>query len=153
MSVAEKLKNLEEDRQNIAKDHLQATLTEIFTEYPEINIISWGQKDSEYDDEGMYPGVNGPVFNYDFFDEVNKDNWNNLEMEIIQGYGSYRKSDTDGWEKIFKAPNAERKLMSALNDIGSELLVKIFDDADEYIVSAERKDDGTFKIYKESIRY
>lgn len=151
MSLKEQLKNLEQDRHKLAKDHIVATLTEIFREFPNINIISWGQKSSEYNDEGMYTGIHGPVFNHDFTEGGDGPAWDSLEMEIIQGYGDYRRNDTDGWDKILEAPTASEKLMGALNEIGEDLLVDIFD-ADEYILSAVREGDR-FKIYQESVRY
>lgn len=135
MNLISELETLNQARLRLAKMALHQVLTEVFEENPDINIISWGQKNSEYNDEGMYPGIQGPVFNYNFSD---KRDWDDLEWDIIMGYG-YRRKDHEGWSGILERPQAAKKLKEMLEGIGEDLMVAIMGNEDEYIISANRQ--------------
>lgn len=94
---------------------------------PGIDCVSWSQKSSEYDDEGMYPGVWGPVIN-DPFSADDGGEW-------AYGYGS-----------VLTDPRCE-SLKKVLEAIGSDILSNIF--GDEYAVDATYGNDGRIRFHAE----
>lgn len=81
--------------------------------------VSWAQKGSEYNDEGMHPGVFGPVLNHPYCEL--EDRWDDeIWYDVL--YGGHRVD-----------PKLEA-LKSILNDVGDEILSDIF--GDECVVDA-----------------
>lgn len=53
------------DYRKLVKEAINAEVGKLLKQ-PGIDVVSWAQKSSEYNDEGMYPGVAGPVINSPF---------------------------------------------------------------------------------------
>lgn len=117
-----------------AKSEIGAELTRLFAN-PSITSIQWAQKASEYNDEGMYPGVFGPVKNQPGFDEEPWPSW-------IDGYGY----DTPGW-----AYDGMDDLKKVLNLLGEDILSEIF--GDECRIMAVRDTGKGYKLVTEYQSY
>lgn len=131
--------NAESTLRKQSKAALQETLTEVFKN-PAIRDVNWGAKEGEYDDEGMIPGVHGPVFNLldedgDPIDEHISYNLNLTGYESTSVFGQFA---TEG-----------RLLKELLTDIGGGVLTELF--GEEHIVTAERDESRTtgFRITTE----
>lgn len=98
-----------------SKSSIKEELERLFHEDPTINAIQWSQKDSEYDDEGMYPGVFGPYFVMDSDDED------------ANGYGRFPR-ELYGYDSSPIPPELQ-KLQEILSCLGSEILSSLFGDA------------------------
>lgn len=126
--MLDELATLEKARLSLAKDILNRALTEVFTN-PEIKFVGWGEKFSEYDDEGMYPGISGPFFNVDYHSVKREDeSWNTIH-ECLFGSG----------EETFLSEYSNLKKI--LEGIDTPLLCQIVGD-DDYVVVAKRTNKG-----------
>lgn len=120
---------------SIAKEAINESVKQLLM-YPDVRYVSFAQKGSEYNDEGMYPGVFGPAINEPFsvFDgeEGNDDRWDSWIYE-------YRPD----------VPNDPRlrDLYDILNGIGEEILSSIF--GDECAVDFYIDNKGSFKYTSE----
>lgn len=120
----------------VAKVELGALLAGIFAQ-PGVRDVAWGQKHSDYDDEGMYGGIMGPAINQ-FSDEDG-----NIELD-------------DWWDALYNerfdgfVPEANR-LSGLLNTIGPEVLCEIVGDDEHVVVAYE--EDGVIKFFAESVGY
>lgn len=115
---------LDKARQEIRDDIKEVISQEcarIFIANPEITSIGWGMKTSEYNDEGMYPGINGPAINVDLDDDSDKD--------LMMGYDYGYKGD--------KLSPVTDTLKAILEEAGADILCEVWDD--EYIVVAKPK--------------
>lgn len=117
------LENLQQARREIdnanrlLKDEAEKTIRDelerIFIANPTFKTIDWAQKHSEYNDEGMYEGVFGPVANEISAEEQrNDDDW----PDWLYGYGGT------------KVVDELKELHSILNAVGEEVLSDIFGD-------------------------
>ena len=132
-----------------SKRALTDVLSAVFSN-PEVTDVAWGQKTSEYNDEGMYPGIMGPVIN---------------EFSIVNDEtGEVEETDLDDWwsklydgyppRTTYKFPVERAKVAAILEAIGPEILCEIVGD-DEHVVIAERdnrRSDG-FTLWSEDVRY
>ena len=50
---------------DLTKDVIRAEIISLFETYSTMKNIVWAQKNSEYNDEGLYPGITGPYFDID----------------------------------------------------------------------------------------
>lgn len=127
------------DRVNdAAKAALHDVLTDAFSN-PEVHEISWGQKNSEYNDEGMYPGVHGPYVSGKEDEEMD---WEHPAYRWVLGFEYGNKNPT---EPAFR--EEEQSVKAVLEAIGEEVLCDVLG-YDEYVVSAYRSGDG-FKLTQE----
>jgi hypothetical protein len=112
-----------------AKSVLKGVVEKIFDENPDIQTIAWAQKASEYNDEGMYPGLFGPVAN----PEPDEDG-------DYRGYGY-----SSNWlypsynDKFVVAPQL-KELDETLQAIGEDELSQIF--GDEHSVTVTNTENG-----------
>lgn len=139
MTIAEDLKALDKQRLDLAKKALNDTLSEVFKNH-DIESISWGQKYTEYNDEGMYEGISGPVVNVTIDPDENSWEWQ---------------------DKICYHPDPipsgcaqqVRMLKDVLEAIGAKTLCDIVG-GDEYVVTATReKPVYSFKLTAENAGY
>lgn len=114
---------------------LKQALTEVFSN-PSIETVAWAQKHSEYNDEGLYPGITGPVINVVDADDPTADLWD------WAGYGDSSPGEF---------PEEQRLVKSVLDKIGEETICEIVGD-DDNIVVASRQGDG-FTIFAEYAGY
>lgn len=112
---------------------LGATLAGLFESNPDLENIVWGHKYSEYNDEGMYPGITGPKANADLGDELHV--WDVLDD--MGAWGST--SDPAG-----KFDKEVRVLSTLLNKLGEENLAEIIG-GDEALIIVERTEDGSIQ--------
>lgn len=105
---------------SLAKQSIRDAVQAVFDNYPDVETVAWAQKHSEYNDEGMYPGLFGPVINAERDDDGS------------YGYDSFV-YDYHG-TKIDDRLGALHQVLEA---IGTEELSDIF--GDEYSVTAERE--------------
>ena len=143
MTLTADIKALEEARKLV--DGAEATLRDSakgviktaigqLLEQDDIGAIAWGCKSSEYNDEGMYPGVHGPIVL-----EKDEDEWDEiLYNHDLQGY-SYPESPTD--PRLLE-------LKKALNLIGEDILCEIFGD-EHVVVASIDKSFGTLRFESE----
>jgi hypothetical protein len=123
LNIADELKALDNQRIDLAKRALNDALSEVFKNHS-IKSISWAQKYTEYNDEGMYEGVSGPVVNVD-----------------LEGLERYEWQD-----KICYHPDPlpagcakeVKMLQEVLRAIGPRTLCDIIGD-DEYVITATRE--------------
>lgn len=80
--------------------------------------VSWAQKSSEYNDEGMYPGVFGPVLDHPY--HTLEDRWEDEKWYDVL-YGS-------------ESDSKAQALKDILENVGDEILSDIF--GDECVVDA-----------------
>lgn len=104
-----------------AREAVNDALKELFADET-VQTVRWAQKSSEYNDEGMYPGVAGPVVN--FAGEDYGDHW-----EWLAGYNYSGPED-----------NKAKNLKAVLELIGEEILSDVF--GEENIVTVSRVDGG-----------
>lgn len=118
-----------------AQGVLDENFTLIFKNNPTIQSISFGVKSSEYNDEGMYPGIAGPVVS------ENEDGDSGLD--------DYESRD---WLYDYNASVEPRVqgLKATLDLIGEDILTQIY--GDEYVVTASRKVDG-FRVTTDYASY
>ncbi len=116
--------NLVGSAQRLLKD----TLESVF-ENSEVLNIAWAQRYSEYDDEGLYPGICGPIVNAFDEDEIvnlhRTDIWDKLPM-----YGN--SVSTIGFDREV------RIMKNTLDAIGAETLCA-FVGGDENMVVVTRE--------------
>lgn len=110
-----------------AKEAIREGLDVIFAD-PKVSIVAFAQKASEYNDEGMYPGVYGPQVLEDNanVDQLMDDRWENFED--LLGYGS------------FTAEPRAKLLETALNSVGETVLSDLF--GDECLVFVTKGETG-----------
>lgn len=106
---------------SVAKTAIREECEKIFA-LPGITSVSWAQKSSEYNDEGMYEGVYGPVLNrpYDPTDDeagADDDRWERWYDVLYPGYGSSSATD-----------HRLKPLADILNGLGQVILSDIFGD-------------------------
>lgn len=103
----------QKDIRTLAKTTIESIVKELFVKHSDLETISWAQKSSEYNDEGMSTGIVGPVSNVE-------DDGNNYP-EWVYAYNSTVESRLS-------------TLSKALELIGVDILADIY--GDEYIVNA-----------------
>lgn len=113
---------------NKAKDAVREGLDEVFAD-PSVKVVIFAQKSSEYNDEGMYPGVFGPEVRTEDVnvDQLIDDRWDEF-YDLLYGYGN---SAADP-----RAP----KLKAALEAVGQEVLSDLF--GNECLVFVTKGDKG-----------
>ena len=127
---------IEEAKQELsgeAKSVLRDEVYRILTENEDIKNVAWGHKSSEYNDQGMYPGVAGPIIN---------------SVEDLNDYNSYE------WLWSYKPePTDERlkDLETILNALGEEILTDIF--GDEQCVIAKVNAKGSVDFISDYVGY
>lgn len=119
------------------KKALREVLTSSF-ENPEIQTIAWAQKYSEYDDEGLYPGITGPVINVVDGDDP---------MEGVWGW-TYGGGDANGF------PEEYGNVKNMLDAVGEETICNIVGDDNNIVVAIrdERRDVG-YSLFTEYAGY
>lgn len=139
VNIADELKALDKQRLDLAKKALNDTLSEVFKNHS-IESISWGQKYTAYNDEGMYEGVSGPVINVEIDPNGDRMEW----QDAICYHPDPTPPDCIHQVKILK---------NVLDAIGSKTLCDIVGD-DEYVVTATReKPVYSFKLTAEYAGY
>lgn len=104
--------------QHNAKQVLNDVVLAVFRRDSEITSVSWAQKSSEYNDEGMYHGVFGPAINQPY--DGSGSSWYDL-----------------GWTTSYvPVPTELRGVEEVLKALGVDILAQIF--GDEAIVNARR---------------
>lgn len=103
--------------QTKGKQTLLAVVDEIFNAHPDIHDISWASKSSEYDDQGMYPGIAGPVANED-------ENYNDGYPEWLYDYR-------------FQQDPRLAPLKQTLDLLGEDVLSELFGDEEQVTVRRE----------------
>ncbi len=138
-NIAAELKALDNQRMNLAKKALNDTLAEVFKNL-KIESISWGQKCTEYNDEGMYEGVSGPVVNVSLGEDESSFEW----QDKICYHPDPAPEGT---------ANEIKMLKEVLIAIGAPTLCDIIG-GDEYVITATReKPVYSFKLTAESAGY
>lgn len=136
VNLAEQLKSLDQERLELSRTALTEQLKQTFKNL-DIHTVSWGQKTTPYNDEGMYDGVSGPVFNLP----------EDLEEHERLDQICYHSPPQPEFKKEWDA------LHGVLEAIGAETLCRIEGD-DEYIVTATReKPVYDFKLTSEYCGY
>lgn len=134
--IKEARKSLDEANEILKKESknaLREAISKVFDDNPNAQGIGWAQKDSEYNDEGMYPGVFGPAFTD--LDPLQENSFRDLWHSAPWVYGDGGKTDPRLIE-----------LEEVLAALGSQVLSELF--GDENIVIARRSDKG-FTIHTE----
>lgn len=98
----------------------------LFAIYPDIQCIEWAQKYSEYNDEGMYPGVYGPVVDQTY-DEDESFYW----------------PDWLGWGGKGLSDSRLTDLHNILHSAGADVLSDLY--GDEHRVTIKRDDTNNFR--------
>lgn len=84
--------------------------------------VAWAAKSSEYNDEGMYPGISGPYLN----------------VGVVDGVFDWDRMMDDRWEILMDNGTSNEPVLSELTEIlnliGEEILSDIF--GDEHLVVA-----------------
>ena len=120
------------------KQALGEALDNLFAGNSSVEVVVWGQKNGEYDDEGLYPGIMGP---------------NSITSAEYERLGDY-----ELWEVVYDRsgtgiPPALKPLSVVLEQLGSELLADIVG-GDEHYVIAQRDTDGDgFSLHSEHAEY
>lgn len=102
------LDNAEQNLRTNAKTAINTELKRLFSD-DTVETVQWSQRESEYNDEGMYDGVHGPVLNLPRWEE-DRGNW---------AYG-YSGQTTD---PILS------DLSTILASVGAEILSDLYGDA------------------------
>lgn len=141
------LRAAKEEHKAAAKEELGSVLSGIFESDPSIHHVVWGQKYSEYNDEGMYPGISGPVINSSL-GIVDEENGELVEIDL------------DGWWNVCAYPGEDSDpqyqeqqdlLSTTLSEIGEDVLCEIVGE-DEHVVVAQRSANG-FDLWSEYAGY
>ena len=109
-----------------ARTTIEALIRDAF-EDSDITNIAWAQKSSEYNDEGMYPGIVGPVVNVN---EEGRQQW----VGVV----------------VHQTDSRLPELTEALNLIGEEILSDIFGD-EAYVIAT--RDGEAVKLVTEYAGY
>lgn len=117
-----------------AKSAINETLKAVFADET-VQSVAWSQKNSEYNDEGMYPGFHGPVLN-------------DAPVEDIRDW-AYDSQWLFGYDRAEVDPKLA-ELKDVLEAVGEEILVELYDD--EAVVVAQRRGDKLV-IQVESVGY
>jgi hypothetical protein len=119
----ENARNQMNDAQRELESSAKSVINEAVKELldsPDISNVVWAQKSSEYNDEGMYPGVAGPHLNVEGVD----DDFDPYDLEdrwgLMETYGSVDQRASD-LKKVFDL-------------LGEEILSDLF--GDEHLVVA-----------------
>lgn len=135
-SLARTKANLEAaqaDFKKAAKRTLAEVLDDAFAQHEELDAIVWGVRVSEYDDEGMEPGVHGPrLFSTDE-DIDREDLW-----DFVFSRGPLDSS---------KFGDSSQIIAETLDAIGAEILTDIVGGMSQYWVFVTRNQFGpTYSI-------
>lgn len=117
------ISNLEGRRANAAREALKQLSTFIFDKHPSLKNFAFGVSGREYNDEGLYEGLNHVAIDLDP-DDVESDYWDKY---------NWRNSNSG---------EIEGELHDALKEIGGDALVAVCGIYD--IVFIERDDPETF---------
>lgn len=118
IAAKQRVKEANELIQELAKSTLDDLIRFIFNVHPGMLGIEWAQKSSEYDDQGIYYGVYGPVL-LDLNDHDDSyPNW------------LYRGEDV---------PTELAELKTLLDSLGPEVLVRMFGDEEVVTVTRDMK--------------
>jgi hypothetical protein len=115
-----------------ARGTIEETLIPIFQHNPDIDVVTWAQKSSEYDDEGMYPGIHGPI-------GLTEEEAENEDRFPDWLYGYTEKKD-----------DRLSSLTKVLTTIGDEVLSEIY--GDQNVVTAQRANDKVCESCKQPIK-
>lgn len=109
-----------------AKEAVKEGLDTVFAD-PSVTLVMFAQKSSEYDDEGMYPGVYGPDIREGEYniDQILDDRWE--ELDGLLGYGSLP-TDPRGVQ-----------LKAVLEAVGDDVLSDLFGDESVVFVTKGEK--------------
>jgi hypothetical protein len=120
--------------QSVAKRAINDEVTKLLSD-PAIRYVSFAQKASEYNDEGMYPGIQGPAINepFDVADDEYSDGDDRWDSWVY---------DTD-----HRVDPRAKQLAAILNGIGEQILSDIF--GDECAVDAYLDQFGNVKYASE----
>lgn len=122
--ISSEINNLEGKRASVAKSALKELSTFIFNKHPDLDNFAFGISGREYNDEGLYEGVNHVAINLDE-DEVESEYWDKYDWRISRSEG------------------IEGEIYDALTAIGDSALIAVCGEYD--IVFIERDDPETFE--------
>lgn len=123
----EQIAELEKQRDDVAKAEFKEFATEIFLENPELKNFAFGLNANEYNDEGLYEGINGVA----------------LDIDEDEPVSSYRDKDGYPWEQ----EGLEKLIGDKLSALGDDTLISAFGaNYDLVIVNHER-------VYLEDVNY
>lgn len=122
--ISGEIKSLQSKRANVARDALKELSNFVFDKYPELKNFAFGISGREYNDEGLYEGVNHVAINLDD-QEVENEYWDKYD---------WRTSRSEG---------VEGEIYDALKLIGDPALIAVCGEYD--IVFIERDDPETFE--------
>lgn len=137
---------------NVAKEELTDELGRLFA-HRDVLTVSWGQKYSEYNDEGMYPGIMGPALNK--FIIAGED------TEVIEWEVGYHGSN-DYFEALYSRYGQENSHLSdprltplreLLNKIGAEVLAEIIGGDQNVVVAAREDAAGAYSLEAVDVSY
>lgn len=118
-AARQQLDNAKKMIKDQAEKSIKEELVKIFSDV-DVDAVQWSQKSSEYNDEGMYPGIHGPYF----VTVTNGDEHINREL---YGYGQT------------PVPPELESLKRILDCIGDDILSEIFGDENVNTVTRSGK--------------
>ncbi|MFI5405133.1 MAG: hypothetical protein ACHQ1D_01330 [Nitrososphaerales archaeon] len=128
--------------QNVT-DAIKAECIGLFSANPGLTNIQWAQKASEYNDEGMYPGVFGPVANRPVSRD-DGDGWDYMPA-WLDDYG-----DPDTPSPYDRYLGELRRILAAAGD---EVLSEVFGDSAKVAAIRDEDRDHGVKFIVEYVGY
>ena len=125
--INSKIRELDNERTALARTALKEVSKEVFDKYPELNNFAFGISGREYNDEGLYEGLNHVATNLDTNDTY-----------ISSAYW-----DAYDWRSP-NSPGAGEEIHKLLSDVGDDALVQACGEYD--IVLIEREDPEHLEI-------
>jgi hypothetical protein len=130
-----------------AKEALTDELGRLFAD-KSVMTVAWGQKYSEYNDEGMYPGIMGPALNQFI---IAGEDTQVIEWEVEDYFeGLYERY---GQENPHLTDPRLRPLRELLNKIGAETLAEIIGGDQDVIVAARTDASGAYSLEAVDVSY
>ena len=127
----ERIKSAREVLEKESEATIKETVESILSSNPDIDIIRWGHRSSEYDDEGMYPGIVGPIVQ------------SREEFDAEDNYPDWIYRDE------YKSDKRLSTLVTALNSIGEDILSDLY--GDQAVVTIERSWVGVCESCKQPL--
>lgn len=112
----EKIAKLEQERNSAARDEFKEFATETFLANPELKNFAFGISGREYNDEGLYEGINGVALNIDESDSILGEYW-------------------DKQQYSYKADGLAGEIYKKLTELGEGALTAAFGEYDIVVVN------------------
>jgi hypothetical protein len=128
---------------NSVQGAISAECKRLFARHIGLENIQFAQKASEYTDEGMYPGVFGPVANRAESSDEDAEYYGYLPAWLDDYYGEDKPSSYD---------ESLGELRRILNATGEDVLSEIFGDTARVIITRGEKE-GTISVKSHYVGY